>query len=82
MIKFRTVLVIVLSLVAVVLLNLGNVAEAKRPAKPLSYTSEQISQIQATASDLSSIRDRMPELANLIQKQDWVFVGNFIHGLG
>jgi len=80
MIKFRAVLVIVLALVAVVLLNPGNVAEAKRPAKPLSYTTEQISQIQATASDLSSIRDRMPELADLIQKQDWVFVGNFIHG--
>ncbi|MGA7937396.1 MAG: photosystem II protein PsbQ [Kovacikia sp.] len=78
--KFRAVLAVVLALVAVVLLNLGNVAEAKRPAKPLTYTSEQVAQIQEVASELSTLRGRLPELADLIQQQDWVFVRNFIHG--
>jgi photosystem II protein PsbQ len=78
--KFRAVLTVVLALAAVVLLNLGSVAEAKRPAKPLTYTSEQITEIQESASELTTIRDRLPELADLIQKQDWVFVGNFLHG--
>jgi photosystem II protein PsbQ len=78
--KFRAVLTVILALAAVVLLNLGSVAEAKRPAKPLTYTSDQITEIQESAAELSSIRDRLPELADLIQKQDWVFVRNFLHG--
>ncbi len=80
MVKYQSIFTAVLAVVMVVLLNLGNVAEAKRAAKPLSYTSEQIAQVQEYAAELSALRDRMPELADLIQKQDWVFVRNFIHG--
>lgn len=80
MIKYRSILIAVLAVVMVMLLSFGGVAEAKRVTKPLSYTSEQIEQIQDYASQLSAIRERMPELADLIQKQDWVFVRNFIHG--
>ncbi len=80
MVKYRAILTAVLAVLMVFLLSLGNGAEAKRVAKPLSYTSEQISQIQEYGSELSALRDRMPELADLIQKQDWVFVRNFIHG--
>ncbi|UBF24231.1 photosystem II protein PsbQ [Kovacikia minuta CCNUW1] len=78
--KFRAIFAVVLAFALVVLVSLGSVAEAKRPTQPLTYTSEQIAQLQTYASDLSAIRDRLPELADLIQKQDWVFVGNFIHG--
>lgn len=80
MIKYRSILAAVLAVVMVVLLSFSDVAEAKRIAKPPSYTSEQIAQIQAYASELSTVRDRLPELADLIQKQDWVFVRNFIRG--
>lgn len=80
MVKYRSILTAVLAVVMVVLLSFGSVAEAKRAAKPQSYTSEQIEQIQDYASQLSAVRDKMPELADLIQKQDWVFVRNFIHG--
>jgi len=78
MVKLRSIIVVVLALVLVVVLNLGSVAEAK--PRPKAYTAEQIEQIQAYVSDLSAVRDRLPELATLIQKQNWIFVRNFIHG--
>jgi photosystem II protein PsbQ len=78
--KYRSIFAAILAVAVVVLLSFGGVAEAKRVAKPPSYTSEQIAQIQEYASELSAIKDRLPELADLIQKQDWVFVRNFIHG--
>lgn len=80
MIKPRSILTVLLALVLVVVMSLGSVAEAKRPSKPPTYTSEQITQLQGYASDLIALRDRLPELSTLIQKQDWVFVRNFIHG--
>lgn len=78
--KFRSVLSVILALAAVVLINLGNVAEAKPKAQPQTYTREQLETIQGYATDLSAVRDRLPELAQLIQKQDWIYVRNFIHG--
>lgn len=80
MINYRSFLSVILALVAVVVFNLGNVAEAKPKPKPATYTSEQLEQIQVYTSELSEIRSRLPELADLIQKQDWTFVRNFIHG--
>lgn len=79
MLKSRSILSILLALVAVVLVNLGNVAEAK-PVKAPSYTPAQLETIQAYTTEVSALRDRLPELADLIQKQDWIFVRNFIHG--
>jgi photosystem II protein PsbQ len=76
----RSILPLVLALVAVLIVNLGNVAAAKPPAKAASYTAEQIEQIQEYAAGLTEMRDRLPELANLIQTQDWTFARNFIHG--
>jgi photosystem II protein PsbQ len=80
MVKLKAVISFVLVVVAVVVLTVGSVAEAKPPKKPATYTSEQIEQIQAYASDIEALRDRLPELASLIQDQNWVFVRNFIHG--
>lgn len=79
MVKYRSILSVLLALVLVVLVNLGSVAEAK-PVKAKTYTVEQLEQIQNYASELSAIRDRLPELAVLIQEQDWIFTRNFIHG--
>jgi len=78
MVKLRSIVVAVLALAFIVLLNFGSVAEAK--PKPQTYTGEQIEQIQSYTSELSALRDRLPELAALIQKQDWIFTRNFIHG--
>lgn len=80
MVNYRSILSVVLAVVAVVLVNLGNVAEAKPVKKPLTYTAEQLQQIDGYASSLIEMRDRLPELADLIQKQDWTFARNFIHG--
>lgn len=78
--KYRSVVSVILALVAVVFVNFGNAAEAKPKAQPLTYTSEQLETIQGYVNDLSKVRDRLPELAQLIQKQDWIYVRNFIHG--
>ncbi|HIK14127.1 MAG TPA: photosystem II protein PsbQ [Leptolyngbyaceae cyanobacterium M33_DOE_097] len=80
MVKFRAIISFLLVLVTVVVVNWGSPAAAKPPKKPTTYTTEQIQQLQAYAADVAEMRDRLPELADLIQKQNWVFVRNFIHG--
>jgi photosystem II protein PsbQ len=80
MVKLRSVLTVLLAFAIVALVSFGNVAEAKKLTKPPSYSSEQIATIQEYETKLSALRERMPELADLIQKQDWVFVRNFIRG--
>jgi len=77
--KFQSILAIALALVAVVVFSFGSPAEAKR-GKATTYSAEQLAEIQASAANLTAVRDRLPELAELIQQQDWVFVRNFIHG--
>ena len=80
MAKYRSIFSILLAFVLVLVLNLGTVAEAKTRAKPATYTPEQLEQIQSYAGELAAARDRLPELADLIQKQDWTYIRNFIHG--
>lgn len=80
MAKYRSVLSVLLAFALVLLLNLGAVAEAKTKAKPATYTPEQLELIQGYADELAAARDRLPELATLIQSQDWTFTRNFIHG--
>ncbi len=76
MAKHRSILSIVLAFVAVLLISCGSPTVAKVP----TYTSEQIATIQSYANEVSSMRDRMPELQALIEKKDWTFARNFIHG--
>ena len=80
MAKYRSALSILLAFTLVLLLNLGAVAEAKTKTKPATYTPEQLELIQGYADELAAARDRLPELADLIQKQNWTFTRNFIHG--
>ncbi len=75
-VKYRSVVAAILAFVMVALVSLGSVAEAKT----LSYTSAQTAEIQTYAAEVVELRDRLPELATLVQKQDWTFVRNFIHG--
>ncbi len=76
MTKHRSILSVVLALVAVLLISCGSPTVAKVP----TYTPEQVAEIQSYAKDVSAMRDRLPELQALIQKEDWTFVRNFIHG--
>lgn len=77
--KHRSILSIVLALLLSLVMNVASVSAAKVKA-PTTYTPDQLEQIQNYAADLQAMRDRLPELANLIQKQDWIFTRNFIHG--
>ncbi|HEY9908131.1 MAG TPA: photosystem II protein PsbQ [Thermosynechococcaceae cyanobacterium] len=79
MAKYRSVVSVLLAFALILLLSLGAVAEAK-PTKSTTYTPDQLELIQGYAGELKAARDRLPELATLIQNQDWTFTRNFIHG--
>ena len=76
MVTYRSVIAFVLMLLTTMLVSCSNVTETK----PLSYTTAQVEEIQTYAGDLLEVRDRLPELADLVQKENWTFVRNFIHG--
>jgi photosystem II protein PsbQ len=76
MVTYRSIIAFVLMLLTTMLVSCSSVAEAK----PLSYTPAQVEEIQTYAADLVALRDRLPELADLVQKENWTFVRNFIHG--
>lgn len=80
MAKYRSILASVLALVAVLFICSGNPALAKTKAKTLTYTPEQLEEIQGYASEVATLSDRLSELQTLIQKEDWTYVRNFIHG--
>ena len=73
--KFRAILSLVLVAVAVVLVSCGS------PTKITpTYTTEKISQLQTIVAPIQASRERMPELAKLIQAKNWVDTDTFIHG--
>lgn len=76
MVKYRAAVAFMLAMIAVVLVGFSGVAEAKT----LSYTPAQVEEIQTYAAEVSELRDRLPELAKLIQDENWTFARNFIHG--
>lgn len=80
MVNYRSVVACILALVTVFLLNTGHAEAAKKVKKPPTYTAEQLEQIQVYATDLQTMRDRLPELATLITQRDWTFTRNFIRG--
>lgn len=76
MVKYRSAIAFILMLITVTCVSFGCTAAVK----PLSYTTAQVEEIQTYAADVSELRDRLPELATLVEKQNWTFVRNFIHG--
>jgi photosystem II protein PsbQ len=80
MAKYRSILAVVIALVAVMLISFASPAAAKMKAKVPTYTAEQIAEIQGYAAEVAAMRDRMVELQALIQAEDWTFTRNFIHG--
>lgn len=73
---FRPLISILLTFVAVFIVSCGDGSQAKAP----TYSATQLEQIQATNKNVMALRDRLPELATLIQSRDWNNVKSFIHG--
>mgnify|MGYP001791390997 FL=1 len=66
-----------LAVLTIVLVSCGGPA-LKEPPK---YTAEQIEQLTGYADKLSAVEVRTQnELSALIEKEDWTYVRNFIHG--
>jgi photosystem II protein PsbQ len=74
--RFRSILAVLLAFVCAFLVSCSSPTEVKPP----TYTEAQIQQIQGYVSGLGKMRDRFPELAKLVQDENWTFVKNFIHG--
>ncbi len=73
---FRPLLSLLLAFVAVFIVSCGDGSQAKAP----TYSATQLAQIQATNKNVMALRDRLPELATLIESRDWNNVKSFIHG--
>lgn len=77
MVRFRSILAFVLVIIATFLVSCGN---ATPTAKGPLYTTAQLEQIQQSAEDIQTLRDRLVELPPLIQSKQWTDVESFIHG--
>jgi photosystem II protein PsbQ len=73
----RSLLSLILVFLATFLISCGGPNVAKAPP---TYTTDQLTIIQGYVPDIQAVRDRSEELKSLIQKNDWINVGNFIHG--
>ena len=67
-----------LCLAAVLCVSLAACGDAK--AKVPSLSSEDIAAIERQARGFLAARDRLPELAGLVNERNWVFARNLIHG--
>lgn len=76
MARYRSILGLILALVTVCVVSCSSPTTTKTAA----YTTTQLEQIQGYADGLTAVRDRLPELATLIQNRKWNDVGSFIHG--
>ncbi|MEB3306951.1 MAG: photosystem II protein PsbQ [Cyanobacteriota bacterium] len=70
--------VALLVLAGVLCFGLSACSNAK--AKAPSYSPEDIAYIERQAEGFLAARNRLPELASLVNGRDWVFTRNLIHG--
>jgi photosystem II protein PsbQ len=49
-------------------------------AKPATISPEEMAVIRRQAEGFTSAQERLPELAALVNKRDWTFTRNLIHG--
>lgn len=80
MIRFRSLLTVILTVTIAFLCISGNPAAAARTSSPPAYTAAQLEQIQRYTTDVDELRDRLLELPTLIQQEKWVDVKSLIHG--
>ena len=74
--RYRAVVGVLLAAIATFLVSCGGGPAAVAP----TYTPEKIAQIQNYVGRIESKRDRLPELLNYIEKENWINVDNFTHG--
>jgi photosystem II protein PsbQ len=74
--RFRSILSVLLACVTVFLVSCSSATEVKPP----TYTAAKLEVIEKYTSSIEAMRDRLPELAKLIQDENWVFTKNFIRG--
>lgn len=78
MARYRSLLSLILVIVATFLVSCGS---PKVATAPQTYTVAQIQQIQRYVPEIVALRDRTSrELQRSIQRRDWINVSNFIHG--
>ncbi len=77
MARQRSIFSLILVLLATFLISCGGSSVAVAPP---TYTAQQVAKIQEYVPEIEAVRDRSAELQQLIQKNDWINVGNFIHG--
>jgi len=70
-----------LSLLALaVILSFGLTACGGAKAKAPTLSTDDITVIERQAEGFLAARDRLPELATLVNQRDWTFTRNLIHG--
>ncbi|MEO1622649.1 MAG: photosystem II protein PsbQ [Cyanobacteria bacterium J06632_3] len=74
--RYKAVVGVLLAAIATFLVSCGGGPEAVAP----TYTPEKIAQLTNYVGRLEAKRDRLPELLNYIEKDNWVNVDNFTHG--
>jgi photosystem II protein PsbQ len=67
-------------LALVVVMSFGLVACDSGKAKAATLSAEDIAAIERQAEGFLAARDRLPELAALVNAKDWTFTRNVIHG--
>lgn len=74
--RYRAVVGVLLAAIATLLVSCGGGPTAEAP----TYTPEKIAQLQNYVNRIEATRERLPELANYIEKDNWINVDNFTHG--
>lgn len=78
MVRYRSILSLILVIVATFLVSCGSPTAGKVTE---TYTSAQIQQIQQYVPEVLALRDRMTrEVQTLVNRKDWTDIVNFIHG--
>lgn len=72
----RSILPVILLLVTTLLVSCGGPTASAPP----TYTPEKLAQIKTYRISVDKARERMPELSDLIQEENWVDTRSFIHG--
>ncbi|MDB9448195.1 photosystem II protein PsbQ [Anabaenopsis sp. FSS-46] len=77
MARQRSIFSLILVLLATLLISCGGPSGTVAPP---TYSATQLERIQEYVPKIQAVRDRAAELKTLIEKKDWINVGNFIHG--
>jgi photosystem II protein PsbQ len=65
---------------AVLCLGFAASAEAKGKNQPATLSADDLAVIERQAEGFLAARDRLPELATLVNEKNWTFTRNLIHG--